>query len=126
MLKVKAVAKINPQKPDVAPQYYASAIHDEIVDMNKFATLVASQCSLGRSDVHALLLTMIDLIPSLLAEGKIVSLGELGTFSVNVKSEPADTPEKLSRKQVKGLNVVYRPSVMFKKKLSITDISVVR
>ncbi len=126
MVNVKAVAKRNPQKPDEAPQYYASAVRDELIDTDSFVKLITQNCSLGRPDVYALMVTISELIPKLLAEGKSVSLGDIGTFSVSVKSESAESAKKLKSKMIKGLNIVYRPSKLLKKKLAQAEINFIR
>jgi len=126
MIHVKAIAKKNPQKPEADPLFYASAVHEEMIDMDSFAKLITERCSLRRSDVYALLVTITDLIPELLADGKLISLGELGTFSVNVKSDAAESAEKLNRKHIKGLSIIYRPTKYLTKKMATSQISIIR
>lgn len=123
MLKVKAVQKKNPREPEADPKFYASAVHDAKVDLNNLAVSVAERCSLRRADVHGVLVALMDIIPAELSSGKIVALGDLGSFYVNVKSEGSITEEELSPKMVKGMKIQYRPTKELRKKLRTIDVS---
>lgn len=123
MIKLKTVAKRNPLEVEMPPKYYASAMHDASVDLDGLATAVSNRCSLRRSDVHGVLIALMDIIPDELSNGKIVTLDSLGSFYINVKSEGAETPEELSHSYVKGLKVQYRPALKLKKQLKMIDLS---
>lgn len=123
-MKVKVISKRNPKEPETAPKFYASAMHDAKVDLNGLATTVANRCSLRRADVHGVLVALMDIIPEELTEGKIVALGGLGTFCVNVKSDGAETVEELSPSAVKGLKILYRPTKELKKKMRMIDVRI--
>lgn len=123
-MKVKKIFKKNPGEPGEAPKLYASAIHGEKVDINGLATAVANRCSLRRADVHGVLVALMDIIPEELTNGKIVALGDLGTFCVNVKSDGVVTPEEFTPSVVKGTKILYRPTKELKKKLRMIDVTV--
>jgi predicted histone-like DNA-binding protein len=123
MLKVKMISKKNPKEPKAAPRFYASALHDASIDLNGLAISVASRCSLRRADVHGVLVALMDIIPDELSNGKVISLGDLGSFYVNVKSDGAETKELLTPGMVKGMKIVYRPTKELKKKLRMIDVS---
>lgn len=123
MLKVRTISKRNPKEPEAAPRFYASAQHDASIDLNGLANSVASRCSLRRADVHGVLVALMDIIPDELATGKVISLGDLGSFYVNVKSEGAETRELLTPGMVKGMKIIYRPTKELKKKLRMIDVS---
>lgn len=123
MIKLKSVAKRNPKAVEEPPKFYASAVHDASVELDGLATAVSNRCSLRRSDVHGVLIALMDIIPEELLNGKIVSLGNLGSFCVNVKSEGADIEEELSHSNVKGFKILYRPASKLKKLLRMTEVS---
>ncbi len=50
-----------------------------------------------------------DVIPRLLADGKIVSLGTLGDFRINFSSDGVDKPEDLKKTHIKKVKIHYRP-----------------
>jgi predicted histone-like DNA-binding protein len=121
MLKLKSVFKKNPQAPEDAPKLYASAMHSDKIEIADLAIEVSERCSLRRSDVQGALLALMDLIPKELLKGKIVSLGELGSFYTNVKSEGVLTEEELSISMVTGTRIKYRPTKELIKKLRMID-----
>ena len=123
MIKVKVISKKNPREPEAPPRFYTSAVHDVQMDLDTLASEVAERCTVRRSDVHGVLIALMDLIPKELSNGKSIALGQLGTFAVNVLSEPADTAEEVGPGSVKGLKIQYRPSRKFKKQLGLTDVS---
>ena len=124
MLKVKKIAKKNPTEPQAAPRFYASVVRGAKVDLDGLATTVANRCSLRRADVHGVLIALMDIIPDELAEGKLISLGKIGSLFVNVKSDGADTAEAFTPGLVKKMYVRYRPTKELKKKLGVLDVSV--
>ncbi len=121
MIYLKSIPKRNPQAPEEEPKLYASAIHDEKVEIDSLATFVAQRCSLRRADVHGVLVALMDLIPDELLKGNIVSLGELGSFYATVSSEGVDTEDELSLSMVKGTKIQYRPTKELKNKLRMLD-----
>lgn len=123
-MKAKIIQKKNPKEPQAAPRYYASAMHDSTVGLDGLANTVASRCSLRRADVHGVLVALMDIIPDELASGKVVSMGDLGSFCVNVKSEGADTKKLVTPGLVKGMKIVYRPTKELRKKLRMIDVTI--
>ncbi len=121
MLHLKSIPKRNPQAPEEEPKLYASAIHEDKIEIDSLATYVAQRCSLRRADVHGVLVALMDLIPDELLKGNIVSLGELGSFYATVSSEGVDTEEELSVSMVKGSKIQYRPTKELKNKLKMLD-----
>ena len=118
---LKAIQRINPQKPDEAPKYYASAIHNERIEMDDLATMIAGRGSMQRSDVHGVLVAIMDVIPQLLINGKVVSLGELGSFYTTISSDGVASKEDLSVSMIRNAFVRYRPSKKLRKKLRMLD-----
>lgn len=52
-----------------------------------------------------------------LKDGHIVHLGELGTFSPTLRGTPAESKRKLNRKNIRGVNVRFRPGETLRKAL---------
>jgi len=125
MINVRGVLKRNPREPETAPLVYASAQHDARIDLNSLATSVAERCSLRRADVHGVLVALMDIIPNELLAGNIVSLGELGSFYVTVKSDPAETVEDLKPSMIKSSKIRYVPTKELKKELRMLDVSII-
>ena len=124
MLHLKVIQKKNPAEPEASPRFYGSVVRGGRVDLESLATSVSERCSLRRADVHGVLVALMDIIPNELADGKLVSLGKIGSLFVNISSEGAETPEEYSASLVKKMNVRYRPTKELRKKLGILDVVV--
>lgn len=122
-LKVKVVNKRNPRLPEDPPKFYASAKHERKIELDELATSVSDRCSLRRSDVHGVLIALMDIIPDELSKGSILNLGKLGSFCVNVKSDGADTAEDHTSSMITGMKIQYRPTKELRKQLRMIDIS---
>lgn len=123
MLYLKSVERINPQAPEEAAKFYASAIHDVRVELDSLATMVAQRCSMQRADVHGVLVALMDIIPDQLLDGNIVALGDLGSFYASVSSDGVASEEELSTTMIRGIKIQYRPTNELKKKLRMLDFS---
>ncbi|MFA5330706.1 MAG: HU family DNA-binding protein [Prolixibacteraceae bacterium] len=122
-LKVKIVNKKNPLHLEEPSKFYASAVHLRKIELDQLATSVAERCSLRRSDVHGVLIALMDIIPSELLEGNIIDLGNLGSFYVSVKSEGVATEEDCSVTQIAGTRIQFRPAKKLKKQMRMIDFS---
>lgn len=123
MIKTKFLGRKNPMDREAPPKYYATALHDKSMDLNSLAVDVANRCTVRRSDVHGVLLALMDSIPAQLAEGKIISFGELGTFCVNLKSEGSDTIDGFVPSMVTGKKIVFRPTKELRDKVQLFKVS---
>ena len=74
-----------------AGNYYALAQYTDKMNMNQFAGHIADHGSVyGRADVLAVLTQMVDCMKELLLEGYRITLGDLGTFYITLKSSTGD------------------------------------
>lgn len=123
-LTLNKVAKRNPQDRTSDPKHYAVAMHNGKLELDDLATGIADRCSLRRADVYGVLVALVDLIPDELRSGKIISMGDLGSFYISVKSEGETTADEVSTTSVKGYKLVYRPTKKLKKQLLLVDLSI--
>ena len=59
----------------------------------------------------------VQLIPKYLANGNIVSLGELGNLRLNFSSEGTDTENAFSPSKIKKVRIVFTPGTDIKKSI---------
>lgn len=123
MLKTKIIGRKNPNDKEAPPKFYAAAVHEVTTDLNKLAVDVSNRCTIRRSDVVGVLLALMDVIPEHLADGKMISLGELGTLCVNVQSEGSETVEDFLPSMVIGKKIVFRPTKELRDKVQLFKVS---
>ncbi|MCF8380756.1 MAG: HU family DNA-binding protein [Bacteroidales bacterium] len=114
-VKYKAVAQARPGiKGGGTYQYYARICQRQNVDLNDLCERVSLMSTLSPPDIWGVIVALLDTIPDYLTNGYNVKLGEFGIFSLSLTSDPAETPEKLTAKNIRKTNIQFRPGVRFK------------
>lgn len=112
------VAKKNPSKPDESPRYYAMQRTIGTLTEDQLADKVSRHTGTSRGIIKAVLTDIIDEVMDNVALGYNVRLGELGIFSVGVKTAtPTDKPEDFSEANIDFSTMHLRLTKMFKEKI---------
>lgn len=106
----KMVSKKNNLATPPEIKYYPCAVHDGEVDLDRLASVVASQSTVSRADCYAVIIALTQAIGDSLSEGRIVRIDNLGTFQITLQGLPADSPDDLGKSNVKGAKIIYKPS----------------
>ena len=97
ILKYKMVTRINPQNKSEQPKWYAKAVQDRTIDFEDLVTHMSEHNSpYSRGVIHGVLTDMLDCVKELVLDGKSVRLGDLGLFSVGLKTSGAKTRDRWS------------------------------
>ena len=99
-------------------KYYASIVRDRPVNLRKFASEIADKCTLNTGDVFAVLELFLQQLDYHMEDGRVIKLGDLGTFSPSMHSNGEDTPEKVSHFNISNYRVVFKPSKYLAKRLA--------
>lgn len=108
------------------PKYYPAPTDRRTVDLRYISKLISSRSSLHSADIYSVAEMLLTIIPELLQDGRNVKFGELGTFSLSVKAEGMDDPEKVTSRNVKEVRMNFRPSPLIKRKLQDTEFEKVK
>ena len=93
---------------------YGVAQVSESLTINDFAQHIAQHGSLyGRDVIQGVLVKMVDCMRELLLEGKKIQLGELGSFSVGLSTEGAETAALFTAENIKKVNVNWDRGKLF-------------
>lgn len=106
----RIISRKNLQDTAAAPKFYALAVSSGKTDLDKLAALISDGSTVRQADVYAVLIGMVNAISKELAEGRIVQLGKLGSFSIGVRSAGAENEEEANSSLIKGAKLNYRPS----------------
>lgn len=117
-LKWKLCQWNNPADKDAPKKFYAAPVWDDEVDKQKLAEKTAKPTSLMASDVTAALDSLFDLIPELLMDGDIVTLGRLGKMKISFSSGGHENPSDVSSSDIKNVHVTFMPSTDLKRKIA--------
>ncbi|MBU2916190.1 HU family DNA-binding protein [Reichenbachiella agariperforans] len=99
-------------------KYYASIIRERPVGIRKIATEISKMTSLHTTDIFGVLESFLDRMHTYLEEGRIVRLGDMGSFSPAIASYGEDLIEDVDKRTIKRLKVNFRPSMELNDRLS--------
>ena len=108
-VKYKVLPRKNPQDMTAPEKFYAAAIADGEVDLDKLAEQISYQCTVTESDCYAVLLSLERNIISELEQGRIVKLGRLGNFQIGVSSQGKDTAAEVTSGAIVKTRILFRP-----------------
>lgn len=108
-VKYKVLPRKNPRDLLAPEKFYAAAIGDGDVDLDRLAELISYQCTVTASDCYAVLLSLEHNIIGELGQGRIVKLGRLGNFQVGISSEGKDTAVEVSSNAITKSRILFRP-----------------
>lgn len=104
------IARRNPGDPDAPEKHYARVVNSGTTDLNKLAALLGDGSTTRKADVFAVLVGLVEEIKKELSEGRMVKLGDLGSFAVSVNSEGEDSPDLVTVNSIKRRKIQYRTS----------------
>jgi predicted histone-like DNA-binding protein len=124
-MKFKIIQLANPLDRSAAKKFYARVYTDGVIDIKELSELISQISTVSRVDTRAVLEALVMLMPQQLKIGKIVRLGELGSFSVSASSVGHEKEEEVNGNSIKSTKCLFRPgkeivealrSIRFKKK----------
>ena len=110
ILKYRMVTRMNPQNKSEQPKWYAKAVQDRTIEFEDLVTHMSEHNSpYSRGVIHGVLTDMLDCVKELVLDGKSVRLGDLGLFSVGLKTKGAVTRDKWTvASHVQGVSLNVR------------------
>lgn len=108
-IKYQVLPRKNPQDITAPEKFYAAAVADGNVDLDRLAELISYQCTVTETDCYAVLLALEHNIIGELGQGRIVKLGRLGNFQVGISSTGSDTAAGVSAAAITKSRILFRP-----------------
>jgi predicted histone-like DNA-binding protein len=116
-MKYKVVERGNPRKPEEKKKQYANPVHAGSLNLKEIAKDISGRSSLTRGDIENVLSNFLDELPTYLKIGMSVKLGDFGTMRLSLKSEGVETGKKFDATYIKGVKIIFIPSVELKKSM---------
>ena len=89
--------------------WYATVVTDREMNFEEFVDHISSHNSpYSRGTVHGVLMDILDCLKELILDGKSVRLGDLGLFSIGMKSHGELTRDKVSAASVEDIHLIVR------------------
>lgn len=104
----------DPRNQESDPRYYATVKSTGRVDTYGLARTINSMSTVSSADTAAVLEAFLNVVPDQLAEGRIVELGDFGSFRLTVSSEGAPRAEDFTSRHITDVRVIFTPGKRFK------------
>ena len=99
---------------DGEKKYYASNMISGNADIEELTEGIEKISAVSGADIRAVLYALTDVIPTMLADGKSVKLGEVGNFRVSINSEGKETAEEVNVNCIKKIEDYLHSRQKFK------------
>ena len=113
--------KGNPTNPQAPKKWYANAKNNGSVSLKELNKQITKYCRVSSETTFFVLNALTKVLCDNLANGKIVRLGDFGSFQITLSSEGAESAEKFNSSQIKKPKVVFRPSADIKEMLNALE-----
>jgi predicted histone-like DNA-binding protein len=120
-VKFSATPKKDPRNLEAEPKYYATVKSDGRADTITIAKSINKMSTVSAPDTLAVLEAFLDVVPEKLADGRIVELGDFGTFRITVSSEGAALAEDVTVRSITDTRVIFTPGKRFKQLLATIE-----
>ena len=121
MLNYRLIKRQNPRDPAAPRKYYAVGVAQGVTDVRELVDRISDLSTVTSIDTLAVLEALLKVIPKELSNGRIVRLGDLGTFRLTLKSEGSDQSENFNNSFIKGTNLIFRAGKLFRNVLKNID-----
>jgi predicted histone-like DNA-binding protein len=116
-IKFKINKNSNTIKPPDGNQYYAKAISNGEISSEQLLKILAKKTKLNYVDCLRFMMYLEETMKEELKNGKIVRLGDIGSFQIGITSKVVDTEAKVTAKTMGNAKVNFRACKDFKKML---------
>ena len=110
-----------PSKPDEPVAYYPRLKSSGEVNLREIADDIALDSTVSTADTMAVIEGLIQKTPQYLEDGKIVRLGDLGSFFLSIQAEGSDSPEKVNAAKIKRNKLHFRAGKIMRQMLKHLD-----
>lgn len=113
MIKFKLVNKVNPQDIAAVQKFYPVKQAQETLEIRDLAKRISRESTISMMDTVAVLEGFLQVIPNELTMGRIVKLGDFGTFRTTLSGEGVADETEFTSANIKKLNIRFRPAREF-------------
>ncbi len=99
-------------------KHYAVPVMDGEMDIDGLTTAIEKICTVSGADIRAVLYALVDVSIDGLSAGRIVRMGELGSYRVTLSSEGMDTEEEVKSSSVKKSGIIFTPGKRLRQMLN--------
>lgn len=94
-------------------KWYAKAISLGEVTTKQLAEEISHSTTVTRSDIMAVLIELFEAMKTHLQNSQTVTLDEIGSFRVGIKSRAVNSAEDVKANSITGYRIIYKPDTKF-------------
>lgn len=121
-LKYYAVKRKNPKHADKSA-YYAQLYQYSLIGRDQILEAASRNSSIPKAYIGMVYDALAEEVLNFVRNGHSITLSSFGTIYSTVRSTPAETPEKVSRENVKTVKFHFKACARMRKALSIELLS---
>ena len=110
MARYKLMRKKNRLNAEKDGQWYAEPTPSPVIEARELCRRATRNTSLNEAEMRLALDLLASCLPSLLADGRSVKVGGLGSLRLVYGSEGVERPEEFDYRLIRKPRVVFRPS----------------
>ena len=115
-VKLKKIQRKSPLNPAIS-KWYLTQESAGNVGMAEIAKEIEGRSALSLGYVQSVLSNLMEVMPIFLRLGQSIKLEGFGTFRITVSSDGMETADELNVRHIKGVKLVFLPSVELKRNL---------
>ena len=115
-----------PSDKTSAMKYYAMAKSNGTTDLNHLCQMIQARSAVSSADVKSVLDNLNFVMDMELSAGRIVKMGELGSFRMSLRSEGAEEESAFNKTLLRKARVLFTPGISLQntaKTLAFTRVS---
>ncbi len=113
----RIITRRDPSDPEAPETYHPSVRSSGRVTIRDLAETLAVISTVSSADTYAVLEALVSIIPKELAKGNLVELGDLGSFSIRIRTTGAETQSGVSSDSITNVLPRFYPGKRFKQVL---------
>jgi len=108
-VKFKVVELGNPQNENAPKKFYARSVSTGSIGLEELSDDISNASTVTLPDVYAVLQSLVRELPKNIAAGRIVRLGNLGSFRLGLSSKGSDTADEVTSRNVVRTRLIFTP-----------------
>lgn len=120
-VKFNVIQRANPLKPTDPKKHYAVIKSDGEITLKQLSKRISGMSTVNSGDILAVLDLLVQVMQEELSQGRIVRLGDFGSFALTLSAEGKDKAEEVNANSVKSAKLQFRPGKELKNTLTTLE-----
>lgn len=120
-VKFNVMQRANPLKPTDPKKHYAVIKSDGEITLKQLSKRISGMSTVNSGDILAVLDLLVQVMQEELSQGRIVRLGDFGSFALTLSAEGKDKAEEVNANSVKSAKLQFRPGKDLKNTLTTLE-----